>query len=133
MKVVLDTNVLLLALATHGICEALLDACVDKSDLTIVLSEHILQEFSRQYQDQFGMSAEQAGFVVQFLRSITQLVEPVSVPPDTCRDQDDLSVLGTAKAAQADCLVTGDKDLLVIGRFHSIPILTPRAFYERLR
>jgi len=30
--------------------------------------------------------------------------------------------------AAADCIVTGDKDLLVLKRFRSVPILTPRDF-----
>lgn len=46
---------------------------------------------------------------------------------------DDLPVLGAAIAAHADCLITGDKELLNLGSFHSIAILSPRAFYDRLR
>lgn len=51
---------------------------------------------------------------------------------DACRDGDDLPVLGTLLAAKADCLVTGDQDLLELREFHSIPILSPRAFHDRL-
>jgi predicted nucleic acid-binding protein len=54
-------------------------------------------------------------------------------PLKTCRDKDDLPVLGTALAGQADYLVTGDKDLLALGEFHSTVILNPRSFYDRLR
>jgi len=35
-------------------------------------------------------------------------------------------------SAAADCLVTGDRDLLDIRQFHGIPILSPRAFHDQL-
>jgi len=48
-------------------------------------------------------------------------------------DADDLTVLGAAIAGHADCLITGDKELLNLGSFRSIAILSPRAFYDPLR
>ena len=44
----------------------------------------------------------------------------------------DVPVLGTAQAAHADFLVTGDKDLLILKRFGNTAIVTPRQFYEKL-
>ena len=42
-----------------------------------------------------------------------------------CRDPDDDKLLETALMGQAECLVTGDRDLLVMSPFHGVPILTP--------
>jgi len=42
-------------------------------------------------------------------------------------------VLECAVAAHADCIVSGDKHLLELGRFGKIPILAPAEFLERLR
>ena len=61
------------------------------------------------------------------------MVDPAPVSPDAFADADDLPVLGTAVAAQADCLITGDKKLLALGDYQGIPILSPREFYERVR
>ena len=41
--------------------------------------------------------------------------------------------LGTALAADAECLVTGDKDLLSLKRYQDVLVLSPRAFYDRLK
>ena len=45
-----------------------------------------------------------------------------------CRDPDDDRILETALMGEADCLVTGDRDLLDMSGFRGIPILTPSAF-----
>lgn len=52
----------------------------------------------------------------------------VDVTIHECRDPKDDKFLELALSGQADCLVTGDKDLLVLNPFRGIPILTPRAF-----
>jgi predicted nucleic acid-binding protein len=59
-------------------------------------------------------------------------VTPVTVEADSCRDPDDLLILGTALAAGADGIVSGDKDLLVLGSFRGIAILKPRALWHRI-
>lgn len=48
------------------------------------------------------------------------------------RDVDDDVVLATAVAAGAALIVSGDQDLLVIGRYNAIDIVTPREFLSRL-
>lgn len=58
------------------------------------------------------------------------LFEPDGLPLDACRNPDDVAVLGLAVASEADGIVTGDKDLLDLKEYGSIPILTPRGFWE---
>jgi uncharacterized protein len=133
VKIVLDTNVLLCGVATRGVCQTILDACINSSDHELILSQPILDEFAEHYQDKFGMSAEQTRTVVKFLRENATLVEAANVPQSACRDPDDLVVLGAAAAAKADCIVTGDQDLLVLQRFQQIAIVTPRALFDQLK
>jgi uncharacterized protein len=47
-----------------------------------------------------------------------------------CRDPDDDKLLEMIVAGDANCLVTGDQDLLVLHPFQGVPILTPAAFLE---
>jgi len=131
VRVVLDTNVLLAGLATHGLCEALLTLVY--RDHIVVVSEHILEEVTRHYRGKFKATKAQAAAAVGFLRSNSEIVEPAVVPRDTLRDKDDLPILGTAIAGAADCIVSGDQELLAVGRFAGVDILSPRAFYDRLR
>ena len=45
-----------------------------------------------------------------------------------CRDPDDDKFLETALQGGADCLITGDRDLLEMSPFMGIPIVTPAGF-----
>lgn len=131
MRVVLDTNVLLAAIATHGLCQALVTLVF--RDHAVILSEHILGEVAKHYRGKFKATKRQADAAVAMLRANGEIVEPVTVSLGTVRDKDDLPVLGTAVAGSAAVLVTGDQELLVLGLFRGVAILSPRDFYERLR
>jgi len=131
MKVVMDTNVLVSAFATRGLCEAIFQVCLRKHN--IVLSQYILDEFCQRLTAKMKVPLRHAEEITSFLRERAEIVEPAKVPAKICRDLKDLAVLGTAQAGKVNFLVTGDKDLLDLKNFQSIPILTPRAFYQKLR
>jgi len=131
VRVVLDTNVFMAGFGTRGLCEAVLSRCFEHHE--IVISEPILAELDEHLQTKFKVPATRAVEIVHFLRTQATMVVPVAVPADTCRDADDLVILGTAVAGRVQFLVTGDKDLLVLRRYEKIPIVTPRDFYDRIR
>ena len=126
MKIVLDANVIVAAFASRGLCDAILELCLDAHD--IVLSEHLLEEIRRNLVKRVRLPRKGADQIVAFLRDNAILLEPEVFSTDVRRDPDDVPVLGLALAASADCVVTGDKDLLVLKNFRSITILTPRDF-----
>jgi putative PIN family toxin of toxin-antitoxin system len=131
LRIVLDTNVLLAGIATHGICEGLLALCY--RDHTVVVSEHILTELHEHYVGKFKATEQQASLVVDTLRKQSEVVVPAPTSADVFADRDDLPILGTACAGQVDYLVTGDKRLQELDQYQKIPIVSPRAFYELLR
>jgi putative PIN family toxin of toxin-antitoxin system len=106
------------------------DVCLDSHEL--ILSEHILAEVDRHLRETLHHQRIAADERVRFLREAATIVDPVALDLDACRDADDLPVLGTMLAGSADCLVTGDKDLLELGKFNERPILTPRQFWQSL-
>ncbi len=53
-------------------------------------------------------------------------------PPAQLRDLKDLPVLRCAVGGQAQTIVTGDKDLPVLGEFQAVVITTPRIFLATL-
>ena len=130
MKIVFDTNVLLAGIFARGLCEALLDHCLANPEHTAIVSEPILEEFMEKAEQKFHAPPLKVRRVVALFREQMTIVVPMTVSADACRDPDDLAVVGTLIAANADCLVTGDKDLLVLEKFQGLPILTPRQCFE---
>lgn len=50
-----------------------------------------------------------------------------------CRDPKDDKFLHLALDGKADCVVTGDEDLLVLNPFQTIHILTPRDYLDKVQ
>ncbi|HSM92246.1 MAG TPA: putative toxin-antitoxin system toxin component, PIN family [Anaeromyxobacteraceae bacterium] len=130
MRVVLDSDVLLAAFGTHGLCEALLAECLEGH--VLVCSDHILQELERYLGGKFRVPAGEVTEIVRFVRAHCELAEPSDEPAGACPDPDDLPVLGTAVAGSADLLATGDAALLAMKDYKGIPIVTVRSCYERV-
>jgi predicted nucleic acid-binding protein len=65
---------------------------------------------------------------MKFLRQNVELVRPEKLNPKTCRDPNDLMVLGLVLPGDSQAIVTGDKDLLVLESFKDALIMAPRAF-----
>jgi len=128
---VLDTNVILAGIATHGLCEALLTICL--RDHEVVLSWHILDEVAEHYRGKFKAEPTQVAEVIGLLQGHAEIVTPARVPDHAFEDRDDLPVLGTIVAGRAACLITGDKPLLGLGAYQGVPILSPRDFYDLIR
>lgn len=132
MRVVLDASVLIAAIARPGVCTELLDEVV--RDHSLVLSEFILEEVGRKLREKFGVPKIDAAGLVNGLRlSCAELVLPADVPMGTCRDSEDLPILGTAAAGQVQLLITVDKDLLTLGSYQGTTIVKPGEFWRRLR
>ena len=126
MRVVLDTNVLFAAFVTHGVCAGLYEDCLLQAE--IVVSDFILNELADRLVTKGKFTQAEAQEVVQAVRKDAHQVSPVALAHRVCRDADDDWVLATAITAQADAIVTGDKDLLVLKSYEGIPIVTPRGF-----
>ena len=77
----------------------------------------------------FASNTEKSGILELYQRNSLK-IKPSPVSRKVCRDPMDLPVLGTCIAANADYLITGDKDLLTLKKNFTMIILSPREFYE---
>ena len=124
MRVVLDANVLIAGYAARGLCEAILELCITQDE--VFVTKDLLADVRAKLHRKLKMPASQVDEIIAFLRDYAELVEPAAVADGTCRDPDDHDILGAAAAAKADFIVAGDEDLLVMGRYAGVPIVTPR-------
>lgn len=127
MKLVLDTNVLIAAFITRGVCHELVEHCVINHE--IILSEFILDELREKLFRKFAFSSREAANVVRLLRTRAVLVRPQILEKPLCRDPDDNFILGTATAGNCKCIVTGDKDLLDLKSVQGVRMINPSDFW----
>jgi uncharacterized protein len=128
LRVVLDTNVLIAAFIARGVCSDLLEYCVRRHER--VTSELILNEFREKLTGKFKFTPEEAEAAVALLLTRMLIVEPTSLDAPVCRDKDEDNIIAVATSGGCDCIITGDKDLLVLQRFSGIDILGPKDFLE---
>jgi len=128
MRVILDTNVILAAFAGRGLAHALFELCLEKHE--IIISAHILSEVQRNLQKKLKMPKDKVLMITEYLKEFCTFSDHNKLDKEACRDIDDVKVLGLSEVAKPDYIITGDKDLLVLKKFHSVPIVTPREFWE---
>lgn len=128
MKIVLDTNVLIAALITRGVCSQLIEHSFESHEL--FTSKFILDEVSTNLFNKFRFNSDDITEALDLLQSKMQPVTPVELKTPVCRDRDDDMILATALAADAACIITGDKDLITLQRFQTIDIVSPADFID---
>ncbi|MEG4032780.1 putative toxin-antitoxin system toxin component, PIN family [Microcoleus sp. S36b_A4] len=135
MKIVVDTNIFVSGWLWGGI-PARLFRLARTRQLIICTSEPILAELETTLNKQkLQAKLQSLGFTVNGLMRGTReivAVYPIStIDVPELRDANDNMILATAIAADADAIVTGDLDLLVLQEYEGIPIVTAREFLER--
>jgi len=130
MRVFLDTNVIISASATRGLCADVFREVLLSHEL--IVSEFLLAEVSRVLSTKFGANAEIIESVIQILNQDTIFSQPLDSPDVTIRDRDDLLILASALAGRAEVLITGGKELLALGSIQDFEIISPRQFWEKI-
>jgi uncharacterized protein len=130
---VLDTNTLISAFILSRFSTAAQAYYKIKLLGEIVVSEDVFNEFAnvliRPKFDRY-LSLKHRLAVIHDLKSIVKLID-VTTTITACRDPKDNKFLELAIEAGAACIITGDKDLLVLNPFQQIPVLTPAEFLEQ--
>lgn len=67
---------------------------------------------------------------LKLIDSLAQIILTLSPEERQLLDQNDVKILATAIAAQAEVLITGDLDLLILHPFGAVRILTPGDFQQ---
>lgn len=131
MKVVLDSNVLVAAFATRGLCTSVFELCIDRCD--IVASEFILGEVYKTMNVKFAVPPEKLDGIIDYLRENCEIASYPKPERTKCRDQHDDDILALAAATGADFLITGDKDLLIMQTYKNSRIVDPREFWNTMK
>lgn len=130
MKVLFDTNVLLAAFLTEGLCWKLL-LKANRKEFSLFTSPYILNEFEDKLYKKFTFTKDEAHEAINIIMEVAQSVDHKEKGihvKGVCRDKNDDDILASAIASEADYLITGDSDLLALKKYKNIKILNPREF-----
>ncbi|MFB3909765.1 MAG: putative toxin-antitoxin system toxin component, PIN family [Candidatus Eisenbacteria bacterium] len=131
MRVFLDTNVLVSAFATRGLCADVMRHVL--AEHVLITGEVVLRELRRVLRSKLKLPAETVEAIEELLREGEVVPKPRRPSDVPVRDPDDRWVLASAMAGHADVLVTGDSDLLELGARAPFPIVDPRSFWLLVR
>ena len=133
MVVLIDTNVLISAVIIKGsipdlaVRKALLNNTAIRSVATTRELASILRKkkFDRYFRNEY----ERDIFINLYINK-AQLIE-VTRNVSVSRDPSDNMWLELALSGKAECVITGDPDLLILSPFEKITIITPKYFLDR--
>lgn len=132
MRIILDTNLWISYLLSNRLPH--IDELILNGRSTILFSEELLEEFIEvatrpKFEKYF--SKEDVIILLLLFDFYGELVE-IKSKIEICRDPKDNFLLNLAKDGKADFLITGDKDLLEIGKIDQTLILTLKEFIEKI-
>ena len=131
MRVFLDTNVLVSAAATRGLCADVLREVLSSHEL--LTSAQVLSELRRVLRTKLGVAQDLIDDFLSLIRQDAVLAHPGPPLQVAICDRDDLPVLSAAIAGKAEVFVSGNKELLDLKEVKDLAILSPRQFWEKLK
>jgi putative PIN family toxin of toxin-antitoxin system len=131
MRVFLDTNVLVSAVATRGLCADVLREILVSHQL--VISAPLIAELKNILHTKIGITQEIISEFLDLLIQDSLLFENIKLINIDIKDKDDIVILSTALNGNSELFDTGDKELLELGKIQSMRIVSHRKFWERLK
>ncbi|MDV3002889.1 MAG: hypothetical protein N5P05_004544 (plasmid) [Chroococcopsis gigantea SAG 12.99] len=133
-RFVLDTNIIISAVLRPGnkpdlaLKKAQEDGTILMSPSTWLELENVL---ARPKFERYITLDERQEFLGNFSETVELIVDVTEVIEE-CRDPKDNKYLELAVSGGAECILTGDEDLLVLHPFRGIDILTVQEFLSKI-
>jgi len=131
MKIVLDTNVLISGIFWRGLPFKILENWMNE-EFQVLASAEIVDEYSRVLQiiAKRKKRSDLVDLWAMFIVQNVNLIKPRCVVK-VCRDPNDDMFINCALSGEADCIVSGDNDLLSLKEEIPVDVITPKEFLNR--
>lgn len=130
IRVVPDTNIILSAIFWKGNSYEVIRRGL-MGEYRLISSPEIIEEVRKKLEFKFGFPEERIEQQTQILLHYFEIIDP-NRKVDVVRDKNDNKIVACAADAQAQFIVTGDKDLLILKNFESVQVITPRQFLSHV-
>ncbi len=130
-RVLLDTNVLISAHVFGGKPQKIYDLVIEGKIIAIT-SPVLISELVETLAKKFNFETRRIDQFERIIKKNFKKVHP-STTLNITEDKDDNRVLEAAIEGRCQYIVTGDKELLELGEYKKISILTPAEFLERMQ
>jgi len=131
MKLVLDSNIFISSFFWSGNPRKLMTRIIEGKDILYVSSEILREVFSVMIRPKFNVNHRQIIHFIDSIEEISYRVTPLGIIQGICRDSDDDKILECAVLGNVDFIISGDNDLLSLGEFQGIPILTASEYIDK--
>ena len=130
MRIIIDTNIVISGAFFNGLPKTILKSVADEK-FDVFISDEILKEYHKSVKEMLEKDKYHLNFALfeAFMKNIKMIESKSNVK--ICRDPDDDKFINCAIDAKAIYIVSGDKDLLTIGQYEDIEILTAKEFYDK--
>jgi putative PIN family toxin of toxin-antitoxin system len=129
VRVVFDTNIFISAFVIPGsLAEKAILKIIEEKD-SLWISKDIIDEVLSVLSSKFGRDREGLSHVAVTLSELAELVKPAR-RIKLFRDEPDNRVLECAIYGKADLLVTGDKEILQLGEYRGVKIISLKEYLE---
>jgi len=130
IKVVLDTNILISSIFWFGMSKRIVDLAYQQK-IQNFTSFEILAEMQAVLIEDFEVPLDRVKDILRDIMSYSLVIKSPAMKVKSLRDEQDAKIISCAVKARVDYIVTGDKDLLVLGSFNGIKIINARDFIEK--
>jgi putative PIN family toxin of toxin-antitoxin system len=129
VKVVFDTNIYISALVIpNSKAEEAIIKIIEGSD-TLLLSKEIMGEILSVLSIKFHRDREAISHVAFYLSDLARMIKPTR-KIRLFKDDPDNRILECAVSGRADVIVTGDKEILKLGEYEGIKIISLKDYLE---
>ncbi len=130
MRVFLDTNVLVSAFGTRGLCADVFREVLSRHEL--VISEPLLVELKQVLKKKFDVPLSLIDEILVFLKTDTHLEKSKVLHEIPIKEKKDSIIISSALEAKAEIFLTGDKEILRLKHYKKLRIASPRQFWNEL-
>ena len=130
MKIVKDSNIFVSSFFWGGHPREVFERVINGLDELFITDEIKKEIFSVMSSSKFAVKISEIEDYIKIIEKYSINIELKDTPKSISRDKDDDKILQCALDGNADFIIIGDNDLLVLKEYKTIKIIKPKNYLE---